>query len=286
MEYSLAIELEADSLANELRFHIAFKRSILTLANAEILLQQLEQALLDILRNPSNSASIDTLAAKLPSRLLSISNQVAPALAQPGKKHYMHTWVEIGDAKIPDHPALEFADAISEKGSVASAIWSYSKLNSEANKVANLLLRMGLKGEDKVIVSMSKQILLYSSIIGVSKSGGCYVPIDTAAPLERKLLIVKDTAAKFILLSSKDRYSQIIIDSLPVGVQAILIEHLDTQNTPDDNPLVEIDADSVAYILYTSGSTGTPKGVLVEVCTTPQKIFLKSSLTSFFSTVT
>ena len=54
---------------------------------------------------------------------------------------------------------------------------TYKNLDIMANKLANLIVKLNLKINERVCILTKKDINLYSSILGVLKSGGCWVPL-------------------------------------------------------------------------------------------------------------
>ena len=60
--------------------------------------------------------------------------------------------------------------------------WSYGELHHMSNRIASFLLEKGIRKGDRVAVLMNKSIYLYAAIIGIMRSGGVYVPLETKAP--------------------------------------------------------------------------------------------------------
>ena len=139
---------------------------------------------------------------------------------------------------------------------------SYKELNEKSNQLANYLRKRGVGAETLVPVCVERSIDMLTSILGILKSGGAYVPIDPEYPQDRIAYMLEDTGAKLIVSSqaSQNKLSQ---------QQAAEIITIDTdwkeiskESKEDLN--IEIAPTSLAYIIYTSGSTGKPKGVMIE----------------------
>ncbi len=160
---------------------------------------------------------------------------------------------------------------------------SYRDLDGLSTRLAKILVRHGIAREKRVGLYMPKSSHSIVAMLGISKAGSAYVPLDPQAPprriafimencslsglitTTRQLAQVKDhlrdlRALRFIMLADVDAD-----DSSSRGVQPEIhswgeLERADWSD-PDLIPGVETDP---AYLLYTSGSTGTPKGVILS----------------------
>ena len=137
---------------------------------------------------------------------------------------------------------------------------TYAELNAAANRLACYLLARGSKPGDRVALVMSRSLQLVLAQLAVLKSGGVYVPIDPALPLDRKRFILSDCGAYLGLLERasigglEDMGVQWIDpESAHEAISALSVENLN----------VSLAQPAAAYVMYTSGSTGAPKGVLI-----------------------
>ncbi len=131
--------------------------------------------------------------------------------------------------------------------------FTYDELNRKANKIANALLKRGLKVEDKVMLMMRRNSDLIASVFGVVKAGGAFIPIDPNYPKQRINQMLEDSESKFIITNKDIEYE---------GVNGINISEL-LKEEDDTNPNVELTPDNLCFLIYTSGSTGKPKGVMI-----------------------
>ena len=125
--------------------------------------------------------------------------------------------------------------------------------------IAEKLLRSWNKARDIVGVHMNRGIwFVIATLLGVMKSGGCYLPLDPYYPNERLSYMVEHPETALIITDDGDQ-----LDWLH-GTQIILnINELDMQQTA--NPaLPHINDDDLCYVMYTSDSTGKPKGVMIS----------------------
>ena len=124
------------------------------------------------------------------------------------------------------------------------------ELNQKANKIANALIKKGVRPKNNVMVMLSRNSDLIASILGILKAGCAYIPIDLEYPQDRIDYIYENSQADYIISDESNDNS--------LNVKELLKE----ANT--SNPDVEISPDDLAYMIYTSGSTGNPKGVMIS----------------------
>ena len=137
----------------------------------------------------------------------------------------------------------------------------FGTLDQLTNRMANRLLRDGLKMEDIVALPMERSCAYVIAALGVLKAGGAYLPIDVHTPDERLRLYLEDSGATFAVTAPEwvgrlegwegKRFG------LDEDALALAGESTEPPNVPSD-------PGRRAYVIYTSGSTGRPKGVEVE----------------------
>lgn len=131
--------------------------------------------------------------------------------------------------------------------------FTYSELNSKANRIANSLIKRGVKIEDKIMFMMKRDSNLIASVLGIIKAGAAFIPIDPKYPEERINQVLRDSNSKFIIVSDG------IECNSPNKIN--VNELLEEENT--SNPDVKLAPENLAFLIYTSGSTGKPKGVML-----------------------
>ncbi|SUZ31274.1 Dimodular nonribosomal peptide synthase [Roseibaca ekhonensis] len=198
--------------------------------------------------------TIEALAPKLADMPLA-AQVTAPDIkaddtARPYDRACIHHAFEHQVAKTPDAEALSF-----ENQSL-----TYAELNARANRVAHVLLGMGLRPDTPVALCAKRGPNLLVGALGILKAGGAYVPLDPAYPADRLAHYLSDSGAPFIVTEHA------LLDMLPDHSAEMLQLDTDTRldAAPDTNPDSAVTPDNLAYLIYTSGSTGTPKGVMVE----------------------
>ncbi len=120
----------------------------------------------------------------------------------------------------------------------------------------------GIGVGDRVGIYLDGTEWMYVALLGVTKAGAAYVPLNDAMPTERLCFISRDAQLRAVLT---DRAHAATIAAAPTSVIALdaIADQLDA--SPSDQPAdtVSEPATTDAYIIYTSGSTGVPKGVVI-----------------------
>jgi len=127
---------------------------------------------------------------------------------------------------------------------------TYAELNEKSNRIANALIKKGVKPKSNILIMLGRDSNLIASILGVLKAGCAFVPIDPEYPKERIKYIYENSQADYIICNENSQ-SSLDVDEL-----------LKEENA--DNPNVSVLPDDLAYMIYTSGSTGNPKGVMIS----------------------
>ncbi|NOQ24723.1 MAG: amino acid adenylation domain-containing protein [Bacteroidales bacterium] len=135
---------------------------------------------------------------------------------------------------------------------------TYRELNSRANQLSRYCRNKGVVNGSKIGLLADHSLLMLIGMLGIMKSGGCYVPIDSSYPEERIHYTVEDSEIDILFFSqvnlSNFRNIGIGIDLDDKRIYQGSKSNLENINKPSD----------LSYIIYTSGSTGKPKGVIVE----------------------
>lgn len=135
---------------------------------------------------------------------------------------------------------------------------TYKQLNEHANQIAFYLKDLEKQTKNKNIgVLLERSHFNVIAMIGVIKSGACYVPIDAKYSEDRKTYIINDAEITTIL-STTDICDKTFIDKAKV----ICLDNFTFSNWDSKNPSVINSLKDSSYIIYTSGSTGNPKGVI------------------------
>ncbi len=133
---------------------------------------------------------------------------------------------------------------------------TYRELNSTADRIAEGLREAGVATGSLVGVLLDRSPEMVAGLLGIWKAGGAYIPLDSAAPVERIAFMVEDAAPSFVLTHRR------LFSKVP-GTQALDLNDLCAVPGQLHPRGSAVSKDSLAYVIYTSGSTGKPKGVRI-----------------------
>ncbi|HTE45927.1 MAG TPA: amino acid adenylation domain-containing protein, partial [Gemmatimonadaceae bacterium] len=141
--------------------------------------------------------------------------------------------------------------------SVGNTTLTYAQLDERSDRVAALIAPHVDAGAARVALLYDHGTGMLPAILGVSKSGAAYVPLDTSFPPDRLAFILADSGASVILCEPQHaELAERLADKRLVVVRDDAKPASRTATVNPPRP------ESPAYILYTSGSTGQPKGVV------------------------
>ena len=194
-----------------------------------------EQLLDAVLANPARALSnYSILTGEEQNQLQQWVNNPAPANS-PAQK----TIVERFEAVVARQP-----DAVAVVAGDHSL--SYSELDQKANQVAHYLTGKGVSANQPVGINMQRTELLIVGLLGILKSGACYLPLEASYPQARLDYMINDSGVEHVLTES-------VVEQVLAGVHSVARDGL-----------ASIDPQHLAYTIYTSGSTGNPKGVKIS----------------------
>ncbi|MEX2351394.1 MAG: amino acid adenylation domain-containing protein [Balneolaceae bacterium] len=158
---------------------------------------------------------------------------------------------------------------------------TYRQLESESNKLAGKLIKQNLMPGDRVGLFLEKSPKTIIAMLGITKAGGIYVPLDPHSPAERVIKIIKSSSPSLLFVDHETtcRFQDIIHSDTETGLipwvwwsteplmygddflpQFIYKSIEGQKNEPYQ---VTRNPATAAHILFTSGSTGQPKGVVI-----------------------
>ncbi|MFL0809494.1 MAG: amino acid adenylation domain-containing protein [Agarilytica sp.] len=168
----------------------------------------------------------------------------------------VHAFFESQVERNPNVIALS-----SDEGSM-----TYRELDFAANRLANHLLENGVSIDSPVGLSLKRSNDMIIAMLGILKSGACYVALDPNYPIARLQAMVEDSGLGYLVTDTESHEK--ITPCLDKHIQKnTILMNLDETpawaGCPDTRPDLSIHKLCAAYVTFTSGSTGRPKGSLV-----------------------
>ncbi|MGJ8744403.1 amino acid adenylation domain-containing protein [Polaribacter sp.] len=134
---------------------------------------------------------------------------------------------------------------------------TYETLNRKANQLANhLISSYQIKPGDVIACFMDRSDNYIVTLLGILKTGACYIPLASDLPTERIQHILNESETSVVITSSEMHF--------PVSDVAVLLLDGESLNSSVENPKIQQVPESLAYIIYTSGTSGQPKGVMIS----------------------
>src|ERR1051325_10835459 len=169
---------------------------------------------------------------------------------RPRSTNFTHRWFEAQAEANPDAIAVVCGDVEI----------SYCELNARANQLAHELVRLGVRPDSLVGICLERSPRMIVALLGVLKAGGAYLPLDSAYPQERLQFMLRDADVSVLLTETGLAEKLAAYDGARICLDADC-EPFDEYSR--ENPEIEIEPESLAYVICTSGSTGQPKGAMV-----------------------
>ncbi|HEX5603880.1 MAG TPA: amino acid adenylation domain-containing protein [Pyrinomonadaceae bacterium] len=191
--------------------------------------------------------------------------------------NYSNAVKQVSDyAAVPDlfsQTAKQFSDSLAIDNGVRRI--TYGELDAKVERLAHLLLELGVSSEAIVGIFTSDPIEVISSILATLRAGGVFCPLDPTFPERRLQVMFASVSPAWCITESRFlRKLNEIVDGTPLSPQLILVDdgpaderdrHVFRLNSFPDRPAKSIsysDPDAPCSIYFTSGSTGRPKAIL------------------------
>jgi 4-hydroxybenzoate-CoA ligase len=152
---------------------------------------------------------------------------------------------------------------------------TYGELQRQTFRFANLLRRLGIRREERILMAMADTVAFPVVFLGAIRAGVVPVPVNTLLPGEQYAYMLSDSRAQALFVSAEflpalepaiagapDLSKVVVVGGrTPGDVQGPQI-HFDTALATEAPSFATAPThrDEIAFWLYSSGSTGAPKG--------------------------
>ena len=224
---------------------IEYRTSLFHRATIDRYLACLERLLVDIAERPE--AAIETLVMLTDAdrELVHVTWNATDVVYPPVVA--AHHMFERAAAHAPHARALVAGDRVV----------TYGEVEAQANALAHKLRALGIARDGVVAILSPPSCELIIAELAALKAGGAFLPLDHRYPRERLEHMLRDSAARTLLVApgfGADLDWAGPRHVLDAALFSGPITRLSVASQPND----------LAYIIYTSGSTGKPKGVAIE----------------------
>ncbi|MFL0809498.1 MAG: amino acid adenylation domain-containing protein [Agarilytica sp.] len=245
-KFDLTMEFMADS--PELAGRVEYNTDLFDVNSIEVFVERFQRILRQLIKNPSVRSSEVYLHGEGEAKGI-VSRGLTDEYSQDQELN-INTVFDLCVCDYAEHLAVSEGDSS----------LTYTELDKAANKLANYLVSLGVKKEDRVGLALTRSSKYITSVFAVLKLGASYVPLDENSPEQRIAYIVKDAALKCVLTTPAFS-KKVNIEASSLIDLDLVHEKILEQNEEYYSP--ECSGETEAYLMYTSGSTGQPKGVQV-----------------------
>lgn len=144
---------------------------------------------------------------------------------------------------------------------------SFSQLDEDSNRMANVFLEINVKKADRVILYMPKCLEQVVAHLAIQKIGAITVPLNPGFKKKEMEYFLTDSGAKMAIVGKSE---ETLMHEIKYNLELITVD----TNLPYNwkkvfsrastiMPIAEICPNDPAMIIYTSGTTGQPKGAVL-----------------------
>jgi len=166
--------------------------------------------------------------------------------------------------KTPDREALVFNDKR----------YTYSQFNERVNRLANGLMGLGIEKGDKVAVLFMNCMEIMECYFALAKIGSVVVPNNFRLTGRELSYQIDQSDSKALIFG--EMFQEVVNSIRPQlpkvklyicvsegGVEGTIDYEKVVQEGSPEEPLVPVEDDDPAFIMYTAGTTGRPKGAVL-----------------------
>lgn len=172
-------------------------------------------------------------------------------------------FLSISTAICPDREAIIFEDKR----------YTFSQLNERVNRLANAMLKLGVKKGDKVSLFQVNCNQCVETYFACARMGAIYVPLNFRAKDDEQEYMLNFAEVNTIITGA--RYLEMIDAIKPrlttvknyisiEGPHKNMLNYEDLiKSAPDDEVVSDISDDDTTMLMFTAGTTGKPKAVML-----------------------
>ena len=183
------------------------------------------------------------------------------------------TWLNIGE--IINANAAKYPNKLALKD--ARRQLTFKELNERTNRLANGLLKSGLKKGDNITILSNNSIEFMEIYVAAAKGGFIITPLNFRLHPDDISFIINNSDSKWLLVESRFREATEKIWERAEELGFANVERVLIADTPSEGwkfyediikigentyPSIRVNPEDTWVILYTSGTTGRPKGVI------------------------
>lgn len=168
--------------------------------------------------------------------------------------------------------SAQMPDAVAVTQNKASV--TYRDLDLLKNKIANLLLSLGMQKGDRAAMLMANSADYIGIFYGIWTAGGVTVSLNTQAKARDIINWTSHSASKWLFIDSTHPELATIRSTLKTDTKLILVSGSSAYedciswsqvcNADETATLITLSENDIASIIYTSGTSGKPKGVTLS----------------------
>jgi long-chain acyl-CoA synthetase len=147
---------------------------------------------------------------------------------------------------------------------------TWSDLHAEARRVAAALARGGVKPQDRVVFVGKNDLSYFGYLFGCSLAGAVPVPLNWRLSAAELTAMISDSGAGIVFTDEAAAPAVELAEAELPGLHTVVALHehgrwpslADWKEPAGEDPAAPVQADDIAFQLYTSGTTGPPKGAM------------------------